>query len=96
MLQFYLVTYDIREPKRLRKVFKIMRAFGDHLQYSVFRCVLSPANKVRLLEALGEVIHHKEDQVLIFHLGPIDGMRTDMIEYLGQTYLPSEHDAVIV
>ncbi len=38
MRQSYLVTYDIADEKRLRKVFKIMRGYGDHLQYSVFEC----------------------------------------------------------
>jgi hypothetical protein len=27
----YLVCYDICDDKRLRKVFQLMRAFGDHL-----------------------------------------------------------------
>ncbi|HZT68334.1 MAG TPA: CRISPR-associated endonuclease Cas2, partial [Terriglobia bacterium] len=30
----YLVCYDISDDKRLRKVHKVMRGFGDHLQYS--------------------------------------------------------------
>ena len=34
----YLVCYDIADDKRLRKVFKLMRGFGDHLQFSVFEC----------------------------------------------------------
>ena len=38
MRQSYLVCYDISDDKRLRKVFKTMRGYGDHLQYSVFEC----------------------------------------------------------
>ena len=34
----YLVCYDICDDKRLKKVFKVMRNYGDHLQYSVFEC----------------------------------------------------------
>src|SRR5690606_35574631 len=37
----YVVTYDICEPKRLRRVYRIMLGYGDHLQYSVFRCELT-------------------------------------------------------
>lgn len=37
----YLVCYDICDDKRLRKVFRTMRGFGDHLQYSVFECQLT-------------------------------------------------------
>ena len=40
----YLICYDISDDKRLRKVFKAMRNFGDHLQYSVFECQLTPSD----------------------------------------------------
>ncbi len=35
-----LVCYDIRDPKRYRKVYKVIRGEGDRLQYSAFRCRL--------------------------------------------------------
>ncbi len=96
MIHLFLVTYDIRDGKRLKAVYKKMRGFGDHLQYSVFRCELSEANKVRMVSALSEIINHNDDQVLIFNLGPIDGIRADMVESLGQKYLPSDHDAIVI
>jgi CRISPR-associated endonuclease Cas2 len=43
MRNTFLVTYDICEERRLAKVHKIMRGFGDHLQYSVFECQLTQA-----------------------------------------------------
>ena len=96
MRNIYLVTYDIADTKRLRAVFKAMLGFGDHLQFSVFRCELSDANLVRMKTALVEIINHAADQVLIFNLGPIDGFRADQIESLGQAYTPSERDPVVV
>ena len=38
----YLVCYDICEDTRLRTLFKTMRDFGDHLQYSIFECQFTP------------------------------------------------------
>jgi CRISPR-associated protein Cas2 len=96
MPTLYLVTYDICHPRRLRRVFKCMRGFGDHLQYSVFRCELSDEAKVRMLTRLDEVINHDEDQVLVFNLGPVDGLRADLVEYLGQRYKPSVHEALVI
>jgi CRISPR-associated protein Cas2 len=32
----YLVSYDISDPKRLRKVARSLEGFGVRLQYSVF------------------------------------------------------------
>ena len=68
--RLYIVTYDISSPSRLRQVYKTMRGFGDHLQYSVFRCILSDRQMVRLRSALESVIDPGEDQVLFIPLGP--------------------------
>ena len=46
MRSSYLVCYDICDDKRLKKVFKAMRGFGDHLQYSVFECQFTAADVV--------------------------------------------------
>ena len=96
MRQVYLVTYDIRDDRRLRLVYKKMRGFGDHLQYSVFRCHLTQTRRVRMLAELSDIIDHSRDQVLIFDLGPEDGFRADMVEALGQSYHSPDYDAVIV
>lgn len=67
----YLVCYDICEPKRLRNVYKTMRGFGEHLQYSVFRCELTDAEKVRMITALGKILNDQED-----HPGATPGRKT--------------------
>ncbi len=82
----HIVTYDICDPKRLREVYLICRGFGDHLQYSVFRCELTPIGRARMIAALDEVIHHSEDQVLFVALGPSDGHVDDAFEALGRPY----------
>lgn len=46
----YIISYDIRDPRRLRKVAKVMEDFGIRVQYSVFECELSP----RLLDLVRE------------------------------------------
>lgn len=96
MRRLYIITYDVADPKRLRKVFQIMRGFGDHLQLSVFRADLSPKERMQLLMKLNPVIHHKEDQVLIIPVGPAGGELEKEIEALGKPYIPSERCAVVV
>ena len=66
----YLVCYDICDVKRLRKVFQTMRAYGDHLQYSVFECQLTRADLARCRHLLSKIIDHREDQVLFVEPGP--------------------------
>lgn len=96
MRQTYLVTYDICDPKRLRKVFEIMRGYGDHLQLSVFRCDLSAQERVELRALLLEELHMEQDQVLFIDLGPADGRARTCIEALGKSYTHPERVAVVV
>ena len=96
MRNTFLVCYDVCDDKRLRKVFKAMRDFGDHLQYSVFRCELSDRERIELIEKLTDVVKHDADQVLFFSLGPVGGQREQLVYTVGLAYKPTEHGAVIV
>ena len=88
MRNTFLVCYDIADDKRLRKVFKTMRDFGDHLQYSVFECQFTATDMARCRAALADLIHHTEDQVLFI---PLCARCVEQIEALGR---PTErHDA---
>jgi len=95
MRLLYIVTYDVCEKKRLRRIFKLMRGYGDHLQFSVFRCELSDRERAELMEKLGGIVKHDEDQVLLFPLGPADGHHALSVFHLGLTYKPSVHEAAI-
>jgi CRISPR-associated protein Cas2 len=79
----FLVTYDICCPRRLRLVHKLMLGHGQPIQYSVFRCFLTPTRKVSLMSRLLEIIHCYEDQVILFELGSADTAMTRPIEVLG-------------
>jgi CRISPR-associated protein Cas2 len=92
----YLVCYDICDDKRLRKVFQLMRGYGDHLQYSVFECQLTATDLVRLRAALSAIIHHIEDQVLFVNLGPAQGRGDRVITALGKPYSCIDAPCIIV
>lgn len=97
MLNLYIVTYDISDPKRLRQVFKTMRNYGDHLQLSVFECQLSDLDLVILKDRLKEIIHREEDQVLFIRLGPVPSQQGDpAIEPLGRPYVPRDYTVVVL
>ena len=89
-----IVCYDIADPKRLRKVYRVMRGFGDHLQFSVFLCRLSPIQRARMVEALVHVIKPTEDQVVLVDLGLVDP--DSRIETLGRPMVHTERVIRIV
>ncbi len=95
MRQVYLVTYDISDDRRRDQVFRILRGFGDHLQFSVFRCETSETELIRLRGRLLEAINPKEDQVLFADLGPWDGRGTTAITSLGRSYTHPERHAIV-
>ncbi len=83
----YIVTYDIRNPKRLRRVFKACKDYGLHLQLSVFECDLTGAEKIDFESRLRGLIDSQEDQILFIALGPSEGRGERIISALGQTYI---------
>ncbi len=70
MRRLTLVAYDIADPKRLKRVHKVVRDFGDPLQYSVFLCALSRQDAVVLEARLVRAINQAQDQVMLLDLGP--------------------------
>ena len=51
MRNTFLVCYDIGDDKRLKKVFKTMRDFADHLQYDA-----ESLNQIRLTEGFKNAV----------------------------------------
>lgn len=69
-----LVSYDVRtsEPggaKRLRRVAKVCRNFGQRVQFSVFECLVDPAQWTRLRQALIDEIDLEADSLRFYFLG---------------------------
>jgi len=92
----YIVSYDISNDLRLRRVHKTMCGFGDRLQYSVFECRLSQGDLARCKHALGKLIHMREDQVLFVDLGPADGRGERVITSLGRAYAAVDAPCIVI
>lgn len=91
----YLVTYDIRDPKRLRRVFKLMKGFGEWLQLSVFQCRLSRRRHAELLQLLDDVVNRRVDALLIIDLGPADKVKPRVVS-LGDKFEAVRRQAIVV
>ncbi len=95
-IKSYLVSYDIKDAKRLHTVHKTMKGFGDPIHYSVFRCNLSEKGKIELMAALTEIVKHDQDRIMIVDLGPLDGRVDDRIDFIGLHPLDMERKSIIV
>jgi len=71
---FVLITYDVKtsDPggnKRLRRVARACTDFGQRVQYSVFECIVDPAQWVMLRQRLIHEIDDKADSLRFYFLG---------------------------
>ncbi len=71
---FVLVTYDVKtsDPggvKRLRRVAKVCRNHGQRVQYSVFECIVDPAQWIVLRQKLIGEIDKGSDSLRFYFLG---------------------------
>ncbi len=92
----FIVSYDIMDPKRLQKVHKTMKGFGEPIHYSVFRCNLAPKGLVEMKAALFELIKHDQDRIMIIDLGNADGRVMERVEFLGVNPQESERKAIVI
>jgi len=69
-----LVSYDVstinkKGRRRLRKVAKICQNYGQRVQYSVFECIVDPAQWTILRQKLINAIEPEEDSLRFYFLG---------------------------
>lgn len=69
-----LVSYDVATTdeggqKRLRRVAKACRDYGQRVQYSVFECEVDPAQWTFLKQRLIDEIDLKRDSLRFYFLG---------------------------
>ena len=69
-----LITYDVSTEtdggkRRLRRVARACRDYGQRVQYSVFECELEPAQWVKLKARLSKEIDPDTDSLRFYQLG---------------------------
>jgi CRISPR-associated protein Cas2 len=67
MKHWTLLAYDVRDAGRLRKTAKLLEGYGTRIQYSIFRCRLTPRELERLQWELSQILE-QEDGLLILPL----------------------------
>jgi|GEM_PF-161543 len=66
----WVVSYDITDPKRLRRVARILLNHGERIQWSVFCCVLTSWQRRCLADKLESIVDRRVDSVRMY---PIRG-----------------------
>lgn len=64
---WYMICYDIREPARWRKAYRLLKGYGERIQYSIFRCRLTKKELEELRWEITRVLT-VDDSILIVGL----------------------------
>lgn len=69
-----LVSYDVATTtpagqRRLRRVAKTCQDYGQRVQFSVFECIVDPAQWTKLKERLISEIDKEKDSLRFYYLG---------------------------
>jgi CRISPR-associated protein Cas2 len=83
--KLYLIAYDIREPKRLRRVLYVVKDYASGGQKSAYECYLNDREKQELLERLAQVIETGTDSVALIRL-----LSRDAVDTLGIAVKPRD------
>ncbi|MBN9531176.1 MAG: CRISPR-associated endonuclease Cas2 [Alphaproteobacteria bacterium] len=93
--RLFIVTYDIADERRWRRVFKTMNGYGEWIQLSVFQCRLTRRRRAELETRLRELIKAGEDHMLLIDVGPADQIHL-AVESLGKSFARIERHAVVI
>ena len=90
-----LVSYDVNTQdtagkRRLRKIARQCENWGQRVQFSVFECVVDPAQWVALRHNLLECMDEEKDSLRFYYLG---NKYQNKIEHFGckNAYLPEDN-----
>jgi len=71
---FVLISYDVSVTdeggqRRLRRVAKACKDYGQRVQFSVFECIVDPAQWTMLKQRLIDIIDIDKDSLRFYYLG---------------------------
>lgn len=68
-----LISYDVASDetgqRRLRRIARACKDYGQRVQYSVFECIVDPAQWTMLKERLISEIDPEKDSLRFYYLG---------------------------
>ena len=77
---YVVISYDIPEDKRRTKIHKMLKSYGQWMQYSVFECSLTQTQYAKLRSRLSKVIKPDTDSIRFYFLC---GCCQDKVERIG-------------
>ncbi len=65
---FIVISYDISEDRRRTRIHKILKSYGQWMQFSLFECELTDVQYAKLRSRLSKLIKPSEDSIRFYFL----------------------------
>ncbi len=95
----WLCTYDVASDKagdkRRARLFELLMDHGEHVQFSVFLCVLTKMERIHLEAEANAILHRDQDQLLLIDLGPDSTEWTEGLRCVGKIWTPRIRSRII-
>ncbi|NMB13573.1 MAG: CRISPR-associated endonuclease Cas2 [Firmicutes bacterium] len=65
---FFVVAYDIEDDKRRTKIHKLLKNYGQWMQFSLFECNLTQEEFIKLEYRLEKLIDPERDSIRYYFL----------------------------
>ena len=65
---FLVVAYDITSDRRRNRLVKLLKDYGERVNFSVFECRIKKQSYSRLRSEIAKIISNKKDSVLFYDL----------------------------
>jgi CRISPR-associated protein Cas2 len=63
--KWYLVSYDVRNERRLQRTARRLKGYGKRVQYSMFRCRLTERQLEKLHWELTKILKSDDDLLIV-------------------------------
>jgi len=89
----YSICYDIKDDRRRNRIFKLLKDFGEPVQFSVFEADIESEQLDRLLKRAEKLLDQAEDNLRIY---PICAACRTKIEIIGQGKVIQDPEFIII
>ena len=88
-----VIVYDISNDKRRTKLHKLLKNYGNPVQYSVFECILSMEEIKKMKKEVQKLLRPKIDHLRYYS---ICNACKQKIEIIGRVDVSEEKDIIII
>jgi CRISPR-associated protein Cas2 len=90
---FYIVSYDIPNNKRRKKVADLLEGYGKRVQLSVFECELSDKQFKEMYQRIQKCVNYEEDNIRFY---PVSSHTMGQVIIIGSVPLTSAPGSIVV